>query len=149
MASKETRDRTVRLLSQMFRFEGTELVEEWGRLLNGMTDAEVAVAVEYMREKYTSSYAPPFAAFNAWGTGERERSNKRWWQTHDMIETVESQGRAHVLCEAREDGELVPILVPRSQTRPVKHLSKPEYMRRVLDLTGFLPKAPKRDDLRS
>ena len=131
MSDKNTIESTVALLKQMCRFEGRELADEWGRVLAGMTNAEVTVALEYMREKYTSSYAPPFATFRAWGKGESGASTRRWWQTHDVIETTDSQGRAHVLCEERTDADgesrLVPILVPRERSGPPLRLSREEY----------------------
>ena len=138
MSSKETNERTVRLLSQTYRFNGPEIAEEWGRVLAGMTDAEVATATEYMREHYQSSYAPPFATFRAWGKGEASAvSSRRWWHTHDVIEIMDSKGRAHVLCEERQDSKgnavLVPILVPR-QERAVKGLPLAEYKRRCAAL---------------
>lgn len=139
MASLKMQKQTLAALKQTFRFEGDEIEAEWMRLLEGMTDAQIATAREYLREKYSSSYAPPMATFKTWGGGEDRE--KAWWKTQTMEEFRDSEGRPHVFSEEGQDrnGNPVrrPILVQRESKRPVR-LPEAEYRQRLIDLGAVM-----------
>lgn len=143
MASKDKILLTTRLLKQTFRIEGEEVAQEWGRALEGMTNAQVDVAVAYMRENHTSPFPPPFAAFKQWGVAasRAKAANQRWWNTHEIETIVDSQGRHIALCESvtLPDGDeaLRPILVPVERKRPVR-LSEEEFALRKQDLIDIM-----------
>ena len=144
MASKAKVESTIRLLSQLFRFEGEDLSAEWTQLLLGMTDADIVIATAYMRENYQSSFTPPLATFKAWGTVESKRNkiNSHWWRTHTIETIVNETGRCFALCEETKDqrGDTIlrPLLVPLNHPAQPKRVSKREHVQRLIDLAAVM-----------
>ena len=139
MGSAKTISQTISVLKQTYRIDGEEITADWSRLLEGMTDAQIATAREYMREKYTSSYAPAMALFKTWGGGDDHE--RAWWKTQTVEEFRDSDDRPHVFAQEGQNkkGKLVkrPILIPRTAKKPIR-LSDHEYRQRLIDLGAVM-----------
>lgn len=139
MASAKMIQETVSFLKQTYRFDGPEIAAEWSRLLEGMTNAQIEVAKEYLREKHQSPYIPPMALFKAWSGGEDRE--KAWWKTQRAEEFHDEHGRYHVFAEQAQDKKdktiLRPVFVPHEPKKPVR-LSEAEYRQRFVDLQAVM-----------
>ncbi|MEE9366742.1 MAG: hypothetical protein V3W44_08655 [Dehalococcoidales bacterium] len=68
MASKDKIDEVIRLISSRYRIDfQLEDMAGWQSVLAGMTNAQVAVAEQYLNHDYRGQFPPQPADFKAWG----------------------------------------------------------------------------------